>query len=267
MSKLYAFVKRDILEQASYKFAFISSFFSIIFSTSTFFFLSRLISGPQIESLRIYGGSYFAFVIIGIAFSGTLQVFQGNLPGVIREAQVTGTLEAMLVTKTGIPTILLGSSLYNFMFSLANSIIHIILAVLVFGMQLGKINWPGLLITFVLTAVCFLSVGILSSCFILVYKKGNPFGWIFGSLSSLLGGVFFPIALLPDWLRWISYLLPIKYSLEGFRMSMLASATFLEIIPKILPLFVFIVLLLPISLIFFRLALRRAKKDGSLTHY
>ncbi len=136
MSKLYAFVKRDILEQASYKFAFISSFFSIIFSTSTFFFLSRLISGPQIESLRIYGGSYFAFVIIGIAFSGTLQVFQGNLPGVIREAQVTGTLEAMLVTKTGIPTILLGSSLYNFMFSLANSIIHIILAVLVFGMQL-----------------------------------------------------------------------------------------------------------------------------------
>ena len=66
------------------------------------------------------------------------------------------------------------------------------LAIAVFGMQLGDINWLGALLVFLLTAMCFLSIGILSASFIMVYKMGNPFGWLFGSVSGLLGGVFFP---------------------------------------------------------------------------
>ncbi|MCK7469633.1 MAG: hypothetical protein MZU95_01615 [Desulfomicrobium escambiense] len=37
-----------------------------------------------------------------------------------------------------------------------------------------------------LTVVCFLSVGVLSASFILVYKTGNPFGWVLGTVSGLL---------------------------------------------------------------------------------
>ncbi|MBD3415365.1 MAG: ABC transporter permease [Candidatus Aminicenantes bacterium] len=267
IQKLFAFLKRDFLEEASYKFSFVTSFVGIFLSSATFFFISKLISPNSDSVLDPYGGDYFSFVIIGIAFSGLLAMFQERLPAVIRQAQITGTLEAILVSRTSIPVILFGSSLYYFLFSVVSTVFHLVLAVIVFGMQVEQINWLGALATFFLTAVCFLSIGILSACFILVYKKGNPFSWIYGSVSGLLGGVFFPIKVLPGWIKWISYLLPITYSLEGLRKSIITSSSFSEILPSILALSVFAGIFFPLSLYTFRLALKKAKKDGTLTHY
>ncbi|MFO7865790.1 MAG: ABC transporter permease [Candidatus Aminicenantes bacterium] len=267
MIKLWAFLKRDLLEAASYKFSFVASFFGIFLSSTTFFFISKLIPGESHPSLDQYGGNYFAFVIVGIAFSGILTVFQGELPGVIRQAQVSGTLEAILVSRTSFPVVLMGSSLYSFFFSIIQTLFYIFLAVFVFGMKVVQIQWAGALLTFFLTAVCFMSIGILSACFILVYKKGNPFSWIFGSVSGLMGGVFFPIEVLPEWIRWISYIIPITYTLKGLRASLLTETGFFQILPHITALLIFSVILFPLSLIMFRLALKKAKKDGSLTHY
>lgn len=265
--KLYAFLKRDFIDAVSYKFYFISSVLEIFFSSAAFYFISKLISGSDSSSLAPYGGDYFSFVIVGIAFSGILNVFQRGLQEIIRKAQLTGTLEALLVTRTGIPTILIGSSLFPFIFSLAKTVFQIGLAVSVFDMELGSINWSGTVVILVLTSLCFLSIGVLSASFILVYKLGNPFGWIFGNITNLLGGVFFPIAVLPSWIRWLSYLLPITYSLEGLRHSLLSSVSFSELLPEIGALLVFAVVLLPSSFYIFRLALSKAKRDGTLTHY
>jgi ABC-2 type transport system permease protein len=129
------------------------------------------------------------------------------------------------------------------------------------------VNIPGLVCVFLLTAACFISLGILSASFILVYKMGNPISWIFGSVSGLLGGVLFPVSVLPPWVRWLSYLLPVTHSLEGVRRSLLASVHFSQILPSIGALAAFSGALMPLSLIVFRLALRKAKKDGTLTQF
>jgi len=267
IGKLFAFFKRDFLEAASYKFAFISSVWGILFSSATLFFIAKLIPGAHTSSLAPYGGDYFSFVMVGIAFAGLLGIFQGGLPAIIRQAQMTGTLEALLVTQTSIPTVLLGSSIYSFLFTSLRTIFHLVLAIVVFGMKLGSINWAGSLLVFFLTVVCFLSIGILSSSFIMVYKMGNPLSWIFGSVSGLVGGVFFPIVILPDWIRWLSRLLPITYSLEGMRHSLLSSSSLTQIFPNIIALAIFGAVLFPLSLFVFRLAVRKAKRDGTLTHY
>ena len=34
----------------------------------------------------------------------------------------------------------------------------------------------------------------------MILKKGDPVGWLFTSLSALLGGLYFPISVLPEWL-------------------------------------------------------------------
>ena len=265
--KLTAFVKRDFLNAASYKFAFLSTFLGIFFSSATFFFISKLISPNQSQALAPYGGDYFSFVIIGVALSGLLGLLQEGLPGIIRSAQMTGVLESLLVTKTSIPTILLGSSLYSLVLTSLRTILHLALAIVLFGMQLGTVNWLGCIVVFFLTCVCFLSIGILAASFIMVYKMGNPFSWVFGSVAGLMGGVFFPISVLPDWLRWVSYVIPITYSLEGLRLSLLSSAGFPEILTNILALGVFGGVLFPLSLVSFRWAVIKAKRDGTITHY
>lgn len=264
--RLYAFLRRDFREALTYKFSFVSSFVGILLSSATFYFVAKLVP-PGTPSLGPFGGDYFSFAVVGVAFSSLLGMFQEGLSAVVRSAQVSGTLEALLVTPASIPTVLFGSSLYSLILQVFRTILHLGVALAFFGMTLGRVNVPGVVSVGVLTVLCFLGVGILSASFILVYKTGNPFGWILGTVSGLLGGVVFPVALLPPWIRWVSSLLPVTYALDGMRKCLLASAGFAEVLPDIAALTVFNIILLPASLIAFRLAVRKAKRDGTLSHF
>jgi ABC-2 type transport system permease protein len=166
-----------------------------------------------------------------------------------------------------VPVVLFGSSLYALFFQGFRAVLQLAVAAVFFGLAFGRVNAAGVLAVGLLTVVCFLSVGLLSASFILVYKTGNPFGWILGTVSGLLGGVVFPVSLLPPWIRWVSSLLPVTYALDGMRKSLLASAPLGRILPDIAALAIFDVLLVPLSLLAFRLAIRKAKRDGSLSHY
>lgn len=265
-TRLGAFLRRDLREALSYKFTFVSSLAGILLSTATFYFVAKLVP-PGAPSLAPYGGDYFSFAVVGVAFSSLLGIFQAGLPSVIRNAQVSGTLEAVLVTPASVPTVLVGSSLYSFVFQTLRTILHLAVAVVVFGMVLGPVNWAGVAAVFALTALAFLSVGMLSASFILVYKLGNPFGWLLGGVSGLLGGMVFPVALLPPWLRWASSLLPVTYALDGMRRALLAPTGLAALVPDIVALAVFDAVLLPLSLLLFRAAVRKAKRAGTLSHY
>ena len=263
---LTAFLRRDFREALTYKFSFISSITAILLSSATFYFVAKLVP-PGTPALGPFGGDYFSFAVVGVAFSGLLGMFQEGLAAVVRSAQLSGTLEALLVTPVSVPTILFGSSLYSLVFQLLRTVLHLGVALAFFGLALGRVNAAGVLAVGALTILCFLSVGVLSASFILVYKTGNPFSWIMGTVSGLLGGVVFPVALLPPWIRWVSSLLPVTYALDGMRKSLLASASFAAILPDVAALAAFAVLLLPLSMVAFRLAVRKAKKDGTLSHY
>ena len=91
---------------ASYRLKFILNIGGIFLSTVMYFFLSRLIGKGIDNQLVPYGGDYFSFVLIGIAFTDYLAVSLGSFAGQIRNAQLHGTLEALLVTPTSVPTIL-----------------------------------------------------------------------------------------------------------------------------------------------------------------
>jgi ABC-2 type transport system permease protein len=263
---LAAFVSRDFREALTYKFSFISSIAGILLSSATFYFVAKLVP-KDTPSLGPFGGDYFSFAVVGVAFASLLGMFQEGLSAVVRSAQLSGTLEALLVTPASIPTILFGSSLYSLLFQVFRTALHLGAALAFFGLALGRINGPGVLCVVALTVICFLSVGILSASFILVYKIGNPFSWILGTVSGLLGGVVFPVTLLPPWIRWASSLLPVTYALDGMRKCLLASVGFAEVLPDVAVLAAFDIVLLPLSLVAFRLAVRKAKKDGTLSHF
>jgi len=263
---LGAFLRRDVREALTYKFSFVSTFVGIFLSSATFYFVAKLVP-PGAPSLGPFGGDYFSFAVVGVAFAGLLGLFQEGLASVVRTAQVSGTLEALLVTPLPVPVILVGSSLYSLLLQAVRTALHLAVALAFFGLALGRVNAAGFAAVGVLTVVCFLSIGVLSASFILVYKTGNPFSWIMGTVSGLLGGVVFPVALLPPWIRWASSLLPVTYALDGMRKSLLASASFAQVLPDVAALAAFDAVLVPLSLVAFRLAVRKAKKDGTLSQY
>jgi len=265
--KPLAFVWRDIIEDTSYKLSFFMQFISIFISTSMFYFFSRLLGETGSSSLKPYGGDYFSFVLIGIAFYSYLGVSMKSLSETIREGQMLGTLEALLVTQTEIPTIIISSSLYSFIWASLKVAVYLLLGVYAFGVDIGSANLAGAVIVLILTIISFGSLGIISASFVMVLKRGDPVSWIFSSVSGLLGGLYYPVSVLPDWLQRFSYLLPVTYALEGMRMAVLQGHSLSDLLPNILALTVFSIIMLPLSLLIFRFAVRKAKKDGSLTQY
>jgi ABC-2 type transport system permease protein len=85
-------------------------------------------------------------------------------------------------------------------------------------------------------------------------------------ISGLFGGMMYPISMLPGLLRFLARLIPVTYSLEGMRATLLAGAGWNQLWPSIAALLVFAVILIPSSFVVSALSLRRTKTTGTLAH-
>ncbi len=267
LRKAAAFIKRDFLTEISYKYGFLSSFVGIFLSALTFFFIAKLFGNAAAPHLQEYGGEYFPFVLIGIAFSTFLSTGLGSSAAAIRQEQMLGTLEAMLITPTRASSITVYLSLWNFIYSLFYILVYLLLGRFVFGIQF-HLSQPFLIVVILfLSILSFSSLGIISSSFVMIFKRGDPVNWIVSASFELLGGIYYPISILPQPIQVISHLLPITYALKALRGVLLAGYNLAEVKIEILALFGFAVILFPMAILFFEYAVKWAKKDGSLSQY
>jgi ABC-2 type transport system permease protein len=86
---------------------------------------------------------------------------------------------------------------------------------------------------------------------------------LYGALSALLGGVFFPVEVLPAPLAEVARLLPLRYALEPVRRVLLGAAEPGETLAALVPL-AGGAMLLPVSLGLLRLAVQRGMREGTL---
>ncbi len=265
--KLTAFLKKDIKLFMSYKLSFLMTCIGIIVSVATFYYIAKLFGKSASPYLTSYNTDYFSFAIIGIAFSGYLSTALSTFAGHIRDAQTSGVLESMLVTPSSAIEIIIGMSIWDFIFTSLRIMMYLIIGIFFFGLQFDNPNiFAGVLII-VLSIACFSFIGIMSAGFILIFKRSEPVGWFVGTLIGLLGGVYFPIEVLPLKLQFISYVLPVTYSLRSLRHALLNGYSFKMLIPDISALIIFSIILLPLAVIIFKYTLRQVKTDGSLVYY
>ncbi len=270
--KAWAFIRRDFLIETSYRSAFVLQFGGVLVSVGIWYFLSGMISGAAPAMKDVAGGSYFAFVLVGVAFYNYLTVALTSFASRIRNEQLTGTLEAMLVTPTRTPMVILSSSLWDFTFTSFRVVIYLAVGVAVARMasQPIAIHWGGLLpfaVILALTILAFCGTGIIVASVVIYLKRGEPINALIVSASALLGGVFYPVERLPEWLVKVSALLPITYALRGIRAALLEGATLGALLPEIQVLALFVVALVPAGLLVFRWSLRAARRDGTLVQY
>jgi ABC-2 type transport system permease protein len=264
---MFALFQRDLAVARSYRAAFVLELLETLFASAGFFFLSRFVESPQLDRALPAGTTYFSFALVGLAFfdylSMALRVFDDSL----RDARQNGTLEHLLVTQTSLPVILAGSVLYPFVLLSLRTAIYLGWGAALFGFPLGQANWLGALLILAASIVAFAGLGVLSASYLLVFKRGSPVNWAFLGMSSVLGGMMYPVSALPVWLQHVARLIPVTYALEGMRAALLSHAPLRELWPSLAALLVFAALLLPLSLATFSWALRRTKITGTLTHF
>lgn len=265
--KARAFIKKEFFIEISYKFAFLLNIFAIFAWVLTFYFIDRLFGDRVVPYLQPYGVNYFSYVLLGIAFFTYVGTGVGSFSNRIRQEQMMGTLEAVLVTPTKTSTMLISMGLWNFLWASFSVLIYLLLGAFLFQVDLTNTNLLSASVVLLLTVLSFSSLGLLAASFIIVLKRGNPVTWAINTSFELLGGVYFPITVLPGWLRTISYLLPVTYAIRAMQLAVYKGYSLRALAPDIMALIIFSVILLPLGILAFKHALKRAKIDGSLVHY
>ncbi len=264
---LRAFLIRDFYTETSYRLGFLVGIGGILFRAFIFYFLAQLIGDTAAPLLAEYDGDYFAFVIIGIALGGYFGVGLSGFASALRQAQTTGTLEALMMTPVPVPMVIVGSAVWSYAYTTFRVLIYLLIGALFLGLDLSRANMPAALLILLLGIISFASIGILAASVIMIIKRGDPITALFGNLANLVGGVYYPIAIMPGWLQGIAKLLPITYALNGMRLALLNGASWAALTPDLLALLAFCLLLFPLSLLVFRYAVERARADGSLAQY
>lgn len=264
LRRVRAFVVRDFQLTLSYRVQFFFRILQILFIVTTLFFISQIFAGGAVSSYTQWRNPLAAW-ITGLAVLNYFMTGFSSLANSIRSEQMQGTLEGVLMTPISLPTLIVASSAWDFVYATFYSFLY-----LFFGWLFFDIHYQGnylLALAFLLlTTLVLASIGILSASFAMVFKRGDPFGILLGTGSALFSGVFFPTQLLGSFSQ-VSRLLPPTYGLDGIRRVLLQGQGFAEVREPLLTLFLFLIVLLPFSLWVFGRAVRRAKREGSLIQY
>jgi ABC-2 type transport system permease protein len=258
-----AFLRRDFLIWSSYRLAAVWQALGVAILVGVAYFVGTAFggAGPTAGDTR----AYLAFVLSGIAFT---DFFANGIHAVsqsIGDNQKSGTLEPMLLTPVGGLRLAVGSALFKMAIAAARMTIYLALGVLVFGFWRTADAASGLFV-FVPATISFVALGILAAAFVVLVKQADPVLLAYAWITGILGGVLFPVAVLPAWVQPLSAVVPLTHALAGMRAALdgappsavRGQATVLTIMAAVL---------LPLGVAGFNWAVARAKQEGSLAQY
>ena len=260
------FFQRDLRIASTYRSPFVLEIVEALFGAAMLYFVARFVDSPQLRMALPQGSSYFAYSLVGFVFFDYLHTALDTFDRSLEEARDTGTIEPLLVTQTSLPTILVGSAVYPFVVTTLRIGIYLAWGAVLFGFPFRLANWLSVFVVLVATLLAFSGLGIFSSAYLLLFKRGNPAKWFILGVSGVVGGILFPVSILPDWLQFIARLNPVMYALDAMRASLLDGAGVPAIVRPLLILLLFAAILLPSSMLAFSWALRRTKITGTLSH-
>lgn len=262
-----AFLRRDAAQQLSYRAALALEVASIAIVTTMFFFLARMVdaSGSALFT-RGGAGGYFAFALTGVALSNYLSLSLHGFAEQIRQGQVSGNLEALFLTPARSWEIVAWGSLWSFAFQSLQVGLYLA-AGIGFGLPVERANWLSALVVLALSILALAPLGIFAAAFILVWKKGDPISYLLTSLSTLVGGVYYPLDVLPPWLRHLAELVPLTHAVRAFRAAMLEGESLATLARPLGALALFALVLTPPALFVFSRAVAWAKRNGALGQF
>lgn len=261
-----AFLIRDFKVARSYRVAFLMQLGGIFVAVPIFYFMGDIVDGANSKALKPYGGNYFAFLLIGVALLDYLAVSLRSFGNSLRESQLTGTLEFVLLSPTSLIEVLLYSSIWIYLFTTLRFILYLALGSL-FELELQEANMVGAILVLLIGILSFIPFGVFTASLIMIIKRGEMLNTLIAGMSLFFGGVLFPVESLNELLQLVSKCLPFTYALEGMRQAIQNGATVTQLLPTLAILGGFAAILLPLSFAGFGLAVRHTRRSGSLGQY
>ncbi len=174
-----------------------------------------------------YASPMFTYIYLGNAFFIYVgQVMTGISWAVIDDREHYKTLKYIYLTPMHFPTYLMGRGVAKFLVASISVFVTLVVGVLFLHLQidLAAVNWPLFIASLVIGVYMLAMLGlILASIMLIVAHHSFSVGDAVAGALYLLCGAIFPLEVLPPFLRFIGYLLPITYWLELIRRSVVGT--------------------------------------------
>jgi ABC-2 type transport system permease protein len=258
-----AVLRRDLRTAMSYRFWLLTQFLGAFFSLTLFFYVSRLVRVSAFES----PDAYYAFVVVGLLILQVLNFVLQGPAGRLRQELVAGTLERLATSPFGATGALTASLVFPLLNALVLGTAMLGVAALVFDVPVRWSTAPLAIPISVLGALAFAPFGLLLMAVVLVVKQAAAGStWVIAGIS-LVAGLYFPVELLPGWIRWAAAVQPFTPTVDLLRNTLVGTPLPDPFWVALVKLVAFAAVLLPSSLAVVRFAVRVGRHRGTLMEY
>lgn len=230
------------------------------------FFIAYFIQGFSSDTFKEFGGSYVSYVVFGVIFFQSSQAFLLTPFKSLSTAFWEKRLEIYATPSDGIQTYIYGEMLWNFLLKTLTMLLFLFTFIFIVKVDLiFPYFFINLTIVYLLLTCFSFGAGLIgaSNFFFLEVKQGRePFTWTLGVLTQLFSGLYYPISLFPESVKWVSYILPQSYAFDAIRRIAINGTNFFnrDVAIDVTMLSVFAVCSLIIGLKLFKMALSKAEK-------
>jgi ABC-2 type transport system permease protein len=154
-----------------------------------------------------------------------------------------------------------------FLFTTFRVLVYLLLGTLLFGVSLSGANYAAALVGLILAIISFARIGIIAAAIIMVIKRGDAVTGTVASVATLVGGVYYPVAILPPGSTVASQAIAHYLCFASHAPGVTRRRRLGRTCPGSFCSRHFYVVLLPISLLLFRYAVQRARFEGTLAHF
>jgi ABC-2 type transport system permease protein len=209
VNKIWAFAARSLLVNRRNVFAI----FEMLFWPGISIFSVGLLT----KFLRLDADTV-TFVLIGAIGMNTIQIAQLDLSYSLLYDVWSKSLRHKFIAPMGLPHLLIGTGLVGIIRGFLVFVIMGLLCTWLFGMDLSRPGFTGLV---VFLAGMFLNAAILGILVIsLVLRYGHRAevaAWAFAYLLFLLCGLYYPVTILPPGIKEMAQFIPLTHFLDYFR--------------------------------------------------
>jgi ABC-2 type transport system permease protein len=203
-----------------------------------------------------------AFILVGVVCMGALQVCQLDVAYALLYDVWSKAVKHGFIAPVGIRHMLLGSLMVGTLRGGAVFLILMWASLALFGFDFTA---PGAGPVFLFSLGLFLNaamVGMLVCILVLLFgNRAEVAAWSLASLMLLVCGIYYPVSILPGWVRVGSELIPLTYFLEYFRRFYGFDPSYSHVLARG---YILVGCYLFLEVLLMKLALRRAKRKGIL---
>ena len=211
--------------------------------------------------------SFILYLLIGTSVWSYLSVTFDGVTDIINMERWEGTIEYTFMAPISRFTHLIGSCWYAVVHGLLFTFIQLVVVGAFFHLDLSHANYLTAVFMLLIGSVSFIGFGIGAAILPLLYtEKGMQMSFIVRAILLLISGVYYPISVLPIWMRPLASVSPATYVLYGLRAGLMNGQVIWspEIWSYTWPLILTAVISVPLGVYVFSIAERYAKKTGRL---